>query len=217
MRTTRKYTEEEDSLLKKISYPDDLNKMAMVLGRTISSVRRRADRLCIPTPINICMYSDDYSNEDKAYFAGHFDADGCIRMAKKYNNKTMPYFPQVEVTISSVPTIYKYKEYFNGRAYTKNKPRNKQLYTWMSQSLNDIYNFVISVLPYSIEKREQLVLIKEWIEKRITYNATTRLPSDFVHYTSFIASEVKRLKRESECYVLKGKDNDKKPYAKWGD
>lgn len=202
MRKKGKYSPEEINLISKVSHPDDVRKIALVLNRDVDNIRKRMSRDGVKAPINIHMYSNEYPMELKAYLAGHFDADGCVRMAKKYNNVTMPYFPAIEVTISSRPTIDLYASKYGGRAWESKHSVNKQMYTWVTQSLNDMYNLIVSIIDFSIEKKEQLALVKEWIEKRVEYKASNKLPKDFIEYTHFIANEVRRLKKESSCYTL---------------
>lgn len=69
------------------------------------------------------------------------------------------------------------------------------MFIWQIRKQEDIFNFIESVLPFSIEKKDQLLLGKEWIEKRQNEAKTVKLSDDFLSFSEIAADKLKQLKK----------------------
>src|SRR5229473_6023653 len=92
------------------------------------------------------------SEMEKAYFAGLFDGEGCVRI----NNNTHGYNLTVSLSITYVPILEIMRSAFGGSISikTKKRPEHKQLYSWQIGG-REAHNFIMSIHPYLHEKRPQ--------------------------------------------------------------
>ncbi|MHC5934487.1 hypothetical protein [Nostoc sp.] len=108
-----------------------------------------------------------------AYFSGHFDGEGCIRMSRHHKGWRLI----IAVKIAHKVTIDLYQERFGGSVRPQPKAStNKLLWEWYLIDQSKCLHFIESILPCSMEKREQLVIGKKWLELRMAGNL--RHPSD---------------------------------------
>lgn len=107
-----------------------------------------------------------------AYFAGHFDGEGCVDINVSSNQMWNHARLQVTVGSCNLPILLKYREVFGGAIYNHHKPvKNwRQAGKWMVQSKTDIARFLLTIEPYCVEKKAQVSLclnfITDHIEKR---------------------------------------------------
>ena len=101
-----------------------------------------------------------------AYFAGYFDGEGCITLHKRGPGV----MPRIRITVKSanLPCLLAMKTRFGGTVILSSPPcpRRKSQYRWRIGSMQDCLAFIVAVEQYSIEKREQLTLAREWLEHR---------------------------------------------------
>jgi hypothetical protein len=155
----------------------DNDKLAeLIPGRTPQSIKAKLGRLGLtrgkwalpastedllpePTPFQIC------------YFAGHFDGEGCIRLTT--NGRS--YKIHITVTAAHKPVLDEYLKYFGGSIH-RNGGKNKPLFCWNLKGYYRGLRFIKFVLPFSMEKQEQLQVAHDYIVKRIEASMTQ--PSD---------------------------------------
>lgn len=126
-----------------------------------------------------------------AYFAGHFDGEGCIRLTKHHRG----YRPWVAVTNSHQPIIDLYRERFGGSIREKPKAStNKLLSEWYLVTHDKCLYFVDAVLPFSMEKKPQLLVLKKWLEERKLEKRV--ITQEFIDYSFNSASKLAELKKE---------------------
>ncbi|MHC5939268.1 hypothetical protein [Nostoc sp.] len=127
-----------------------------------------------------------------AYFAGHFDGEGCLRMEKHHKIWRL----RISVRGAHKPVIEAYKEKFGGSIMPRpDASTNKLLWDWYMVHQGNCLIFINSVLPFSMEKKEQLAIAKEWLNLRMAGNL--RHPSqdlrDFGESCSIKMSELKKI------------------------
>jgi hypothetical protein len=104
--------------------------------------------------------------EIRAYLAGHFDGEGCVQFA----NKGKVFSPRLHVNTCFLDVLNLYQKYFNGSIGKTNTGTNKQMYRWCTNSFKETLLFCETIIPFSLEKKPQLVLAKEHIEEWIIMN-----------------------------------------------
>ena len=130
----------------------------------------------------------------KAYLSGNFDGEGCIRMALKDSGKLKQRLIII-VSLANKQTLELYAKCFNGAIRLRKNFTNKPLYSWTLVKNDDLYNFIEAIIPFSIEKKPQLELAKEWLLKRAEERKTVALSDDFIQYSNDIAEQLKQLKK----------------------
>lgn len=156
------WTKEQLSILNR-EYPlGNIEKIVSETGKKKSAVIAQAKRLKIFIKPTLKIWLDKVPLETSIYLSGHFDGEGCIRFRKKHSRLTRT--PIVEVQICNLETLKLYHKYFSGKIREIKTSMNKQMYKWTCTKYEDIYNFILSIIPYSIEKKEQLLCIKEFLE-----------------------------------------------------
>ena len=188
------WTNEQVNLLKSIKSEKDFDRIALQIGKTRSAVKTKANRLGIFSYPELNIYHNKIPVEIKAYIAGNFDGEGCIRMSLKYSGKLRQRLICV-VGSANKPSLKLYNKYFNGIIRDSKHFTNKPMFTWTIRKNEDLFNFIECILPYSIEKKSQLELAKEWLIKRANERKTVSLSNKFIEYSNIIADELKRLKR----------------------
>jgi hypothetical protein len=188
------WTKEETELLKGIKSDNDFDRVALLVNRTRDAVKTKANRMGIYSYPELTIYHDKIPTETKAYLSGHFDGEGCIRMSAKYSGKLTQRLV-ISINCCNLAVLQLYAKYFNGSISSNKTFTNKPLYVWFLIKNNDLYNFIESVLPFSIEKKRQLELGKEWLLKRAEQRKTVALSEDFIKYSNEVASHLKQLKK----------------------
>ena len=106
-----------------------------------------------------------------AYFAGHFDGEGCI----SFQRDSTGTFPGLTARVSAVykPVILEYQDYFGGSVHEVEPPNThgrshcRYQWLWHISAVHQVLRFIRRVLPYSHEKRAQLELAHEYIMLRV--------------------------------------------------
>ena len=102
-----------------------------------------------------------------AYFAGYFDGEGHVG----FHHRTAGTLPRIRITVKStnLPSLRALQARFGGKVLLHSAPtaRRKSQFRWRIGSLYDCHAFVQAVEPFSIEKREQLSLARQWLDHRM--------------------------------------------------
>lgn len=85
------------------------------------------------------------------YFAGLFDAEGCVSLTPGGSIKV-----RLNNTNEAVPNLFKDK--FGGTVYKESKRKHKVIYSWYLNAEN-FNNFCDQILPYSLVKKEQMEIL----------------------------------------------------------
>jgi hypothetical protein len=129
--------------------------------------------------------------EKAAYFSGHFDGEGCVSMRKSGGT----YKPVISVANAYTPVLELYVSYFGG-TISKGSRTNKQVWHWRLYSYHQIINFLNSIKPFSMEKRQQIDVLLEFLNIRISASCTQ--PSDEIRDLAAKCNEtLKSLKHTS--------------------
>lgn len=131
---------------------------------------------------------------EKSYIAGHFDGEGCVRFRLKDKHRNFR-TPCLQLQITHLPTLEMYKTLFGGNIYEAKNKIGKPMFKWLLTNFNDILYFVNSIAPFSMEKKEQLELVKKWVIKRKEFKKTEKLPDSFISFTDDL---------HITCTLLKG-------------
>lgn len=169
------YTSEEDELLRKL-YPTTSNTKLITSfpNRPITGLISRASKLGIKkdkrfydggiqAEENIIGH---LSEVEKAYLAGIIDADGCIRLNRRHNNKThQPVYAAYVQIYTTSPALTKWlEEHFPGKSRLekddrKDHPTWRTGWVWVLSGNRRVMAFCKEIAPYLIIKREQAELI----------------------------------------------------------
>jgi len=188
------WTKEQTELLKSIKSESDFDRIALLVGKTRSAVKTKANRIGVYSYPELNTYHTKIPIEIKAYLCGHFDGEGCIRMALKDSGKLKQ---RLFVIVSSAhkPSLNLYLKYFNGAIRDRKHFSKKPMFSWQITKNEDLFNFIEAILPYSIEKKPQLEIAKEWLLKRAEERKTVALSNEFIEYSNDIAEQLKQLKK----------------------
>jgi hypothetical protein len=190
----KRWTKLEIEKLKTIKSPNDLDRLSIELDRSRDAVRMKANQIGVYMQIKLEIWHDKIPLEIKSYLSGHFDGEGCIRFGVKSKERSMHRL-SVSVSSANKKSLEMYCKYFNGKVVPKKHFTNKPMFLWTIVNTEDMYNFILSVNPFSIEKKEQLELGLEYIEKRKYLGKTRTLSSDFIEYVNRLSLKMKELKR----------------------
>ncbi len=91
-----------------------------------------------------------------SYIAGFFDGEGCVRI-KKAGHSNNCFFVIAHLTNTNLEILQKVKLLFGGSIRFQEEGRNKRIYNW-SLSCSEAVDFLRTLLPFLIEKREQAEL-----------------------------------------------------------
>lgn len=187
----KKWTSEEIALIKELYPTQGPEALTDLISRNKRAITIKANRLGLFVNPTVTSWYKEIPLETKAYLAGHFDGEGCIRFRLK--GKIMS--PNLNVAICHRDTLELYKKHFNGSIDAKiNKNGNKPMYRWISFNFSSIFNFCMSTLPFSIEKKEQLQLALDHINDWLECGSITH-PDERLRTSSFI--------RANRCSLLK--------------
>lgn len=128
-----------------------------------------------------------------AYLAGHFDGEGCVLMRK--HNKLVRL--EIIVAVSHKPVTEAYLSRFGGGIIQRPSVSvNKLIWTWRLIKQSEIVGFIDSVLPYSMEKKAQLLLARKWLVTRLA-DHPTQPSKETREYAQVVNAQLKALKKVS--------------------
>jgi hypothetical protein len=141
-------------------------------GRTVLSIKDKLARLGLSRgkwslPMGSMGQARETTITENAYFAGHFDGEGCVRLA--LNGKS--YKIRISITLAHKPTLEKYQECFGGSLCSAGGVK-KALWKWHLSGYHRSLIFIDTIIPFSMEKREQLEVARNYIVKRIEASMT---------------------------------------------
>lgn len=114
--------------------------------------------------------------EVRAYLAGLIDGEGYVAVLPTRNSslRRVSYEPVIKIGMTG-ETAYEVfrlvKEYYGGRI-EKPKRRStggRRVFTYNLRGKNNVGKFVEEIRPYSIVKREQLILLEEFCNLPMTH------------------------------------------------
>ena len=113
------------------------------------------------------MDQETYVKLKEAYLTGFFDGEGCVSIG---NNGNIT----LRVINTGYPVLLDFKDFFGGSIGERSQIVNKKQYTWSVYGFSAI-EVARKMLPFSIEKREQLATIIEWYRERDGFSGV-RIP-----------------------------------------
>jgi hypothetical protein len=155
----------------------DIDAIIRETGRSRTAIKIKANRMGIFLSPKIEIWYERIPIEKRIYLSGHFDGEGCARFEKK--TARLSRTPVVSVQLCNIKTLELYQTCFNGKITTVKNKKGKPIYRWTCRKYEDVFNFILAVLPYSIEKKEQLSLLKDFIQLRQEERKTIALSSSF--------------------------------------
>jgi len=153
-----KWTSQEETFLKENYQALSNVELALKIGRTPAGIERRLTLLkCVRgnwhIPIKeFCL--DTPSVSESAYFAGHFDGEGCVTI--RADNERFKL--QITVQCCYLPVLELYKRFYGGSIRPSSCCTNKKMWKWNLCGYYAGLRFIDTILPYSLEKKEQLEL-----------------------------------------------------------
>lgn len=117
-----------------------------------------------------------------AYLAGYFDGEGCITFTGGRSD-TKGYSPKMVLTGTKLQGLNLAKQMFGGRFQLANRskvnPNHKDCYHWELAGYVPCREFLKRIIPFLLVKKEQAILMTEYIELRlepmkITHNPLTK-------------------------------------------
>jgi hypothetical protein len=189
-----KWTDEDNKFLTEncthLSYEKISEKLQ---GRTLIAIRKQMRKLGIVKgswhlPEKEIVLPQP-SITQAAYIAGHFDGEGCIMLCSDASRFKL----RIAVQCCHKPVLEVYMHYFGG-SLTKSGGANKQKWRWTLSGYYNGLNFIQTVLPYSLEKKDQLETALNYIVQRIEASVTQ--PSqDIKRLATLTAHKLKVLKK----------------------
>lgn len=193
-----RWTDAQDKILLD-NFPD-ISKVAILSGKTISSVKCRSRLLKLYHAPVINFWYESVPVEIRAYLAGHFDGEGCAAFRKRKTVRA----PILMVSIAHFKTLELYVKHFGGSLDDHNSTRPatlKKLYRWRCVTYENIYNFILAVLPFSMEKKSQLLCLKRYIDEYIKNGKKIGFDDDFMKLSHELHQECTNLKKDDIYYT----------------
>lgn len=115
-----------------------------------------------------------FTEEQKAYISGLFDAEGCYSISKTINKLgyTM-YDPLIRVASTYKPTIQWIEDTLGGKIKAKT-PKNTTHYHWRFMNDTDAKLFLQELLPYIVIKKDEAEVLMEYYSLRGIQNPKLR-------------------------------------------
>ena len=132
------------------------------------------------------------SKKDKIYIAGFFDGEGCILSTIKSFTK----YPSIKIQITQkFPTILHWiQRTTNLGRITQNS--TSSLHIYVVSGKKNVLRFIKLILPYSIVKRQQLLLGLELAELIMPHGGNPKKVTEINYNRRMqLYTELKRLKR----------------------
>jgi hypothetical protein len=189
----KRWTIKEEEIL--ISNFPDIELVIKKTGRTIFSIKDKSKKLRLFHKPIINIWHESIPIFIKAYISGHFDGEGCVSFRKRKTIRV----PIIHINIAHKPTLDLYKKYFNGNIDSCNrnyKEHHKKIYRWRCAGYENIYNFILSVIPYSIEKKEQLICAKDYIDNYLINGKKCGFSNEFKEYANELHRNCTQLKKQ---------------------
>lgn len=185
------WTAEEKLFLRRNYNKMSFEELGNILHRTASAVHDKSKKMKLfRKPKKIPLWYRNIPTSVRAYLAGHFDGEGCASFRKRETRRT----PEITVSITHRETLVLYQKYFNGKISEAGKVR-KQQYRWKIVSYEYVYNFIMAVMPFIIEKKEQLLLLKKYIDTYNKQGRTVNLSSEFIAFSNELWDKCSALKK----------------------
>lgn len=90
------------------------------------------------------------------YFSGLFDAEGYVTLNSKGG-----FMIAIEMANQNIPQLF--KQNFDGIITTRIRNNRKKTYSWSCNSNEGAINFIENIIPYSIVKKPQLLLLQQYL------------------------------------------------------
>lgn len=138
-----------------------------------------------------------------AYFAGFFDGEGSIGIAKhKSKSCIRGYFHElfIQVSNSNHSVILKFKQYFGGSIIPFKAPKKLQMWRW-TISTRKAFKFLKKILPFLIVKKTQADLGIEFQLKK--KHRSSLNDSEFAD-EQLIRKKIMILNRKGKCTKYPG-------------
>ena len=140
------------------------------------------------------------AQEMVVYFAGFFDGEGTVRLAKTYYNRrasggrTTYHKLHCSVTNSNKDILELYLDRFGGSVYErKGLPEHyKRIWIW-TISTQKAFRFLEIIYPYLIEKKEQAMIVLE-NEAIISNRTGYLLPEEVSQHRERVYQKLRELK-----------------------
>ena len=128
------------------------------------------------------------SKLDAAYLSGFFDGEGHVSIISFIGHGYRQYAARLNITNTNLPILEFYQSLFGGSVAKHSKPR-KQTYRWELRRNEDRVKFILYCLPYLIVKREEAVVVLEYL--RMGKAEDQRKRNDF--YEQLVAIKKERV------------------------
>jgi hypothetical protein len=100
------------------------------------------------------------------FLAGLFDAEGCVTLSPGG-------YPRITLSMCCEISANLFKDYFKGSVKKRQRKHKKDIYTWDSLIENQ-KRFITEIEIYSLIKRPQLLLLREYLHLRRTERKSRR-------------------------------------------
>lgn len=107
------------------------------------------------------------------YVAGFFDGEGCVYVD---NTKEKVYVLKITLAQNTKLILEKIKEIYGGNIYTRQPTSTKQyeVYQWTASG-QEAFNFILSIIPHSIVKQQELLRAIQFPLKIIGVNPSPEI------------------------------------------
>jgi hypothetical protein len=141
--------------------------------------------------VRLLNYGDSMKETDIAWAAGLIDGEGCVHIHKMTRTKNTYYGLMISVTNTNLDAIIKIKNIFEvGSIFESKTYKDKPIYTLTVRG-KEAAMVICEILPYSIIKREELML-GLFFQNTIIYGG--RVPITYLKDREDIYNEMRSLK-----------------------
>lgn len=157
---------------------------------------------------------NEITTEQRAYFAGLLDGEGCVSVSKSYPHGDVTYGLRVTFNITYANVLYEMKSIFGGNIHKRdmskrlnqpciikrtehgidNPEKWKQSYDYYLQS-KEAWVFLKIIEPYCKEKREQVKTAIEFFNGNRTHTGRKKSESQ-IERCEYYYKKLKELKHE---------------------
>lgn len=137
------------------------------------------------------------------YFSGLFDAEGYVTL-----NNRGAFILAIEMANQNIPQLF--KQNFDGVITTRIRKDRKRTFTWNCNSNEGAINFIEEIIPHSIVKRPQLLLLQQYLSH--TRNDRSMIRKSFI--SSISACKIPK-KRNIRFVQIKTEKIPDENFIKW--
>lgn len=170
-----RWNDEKDDFLRKNYEKSSRDELAKKMGCSSIAIKARLKVLGIKKLWSKLHIPDEskLSDVEKSYIAGLIDGEGCISIHKQKTVKYTSFRPYFGITMNNkeIDTIKHVEKLLKNAGFSllTRKRNNANATDMYSHTMPSILSLANMIMPFSITKRRQWILVKDFIKSRMEH------------------------------------------------